>query len=113
MSKTELASQVASTLAAGAPKLEKLKKACKDLEAVFVKDLLTIMSKSNPKSQFGNAPGAEIYEDMFHQAVAESAAKKGSFGLGQSLYRTLAPSVLRAAAQPQSNSDKPSIDLKR
>ena len=76
-------------------KLTKLKKACQDLEAVFLKDLLTVMRRSIPKSQFGNAPGAGIYEDMFDQAIAESASKSGSFGIGEMLYKKMAPAIER------------------
>jgi flagellar protein FlgJ len=81
-----------------APKLQKLRKASQDVEAVFLKDLLRIMRQSVPKTDLGpQSMGKEIYEDLFDQAIAESASSSGNFGFGETLYQTLKPSVLRAA----------------
>lgn len=101
--------KAAQTLSSAAPKLAKLKKACQDLEAVFLKDLMTVMGKSIPKSSFGNAPGAAIYEDMFNQSVAESASKSGTFGMAKVLYREMAPRVLREAEDDAKRNGQPPL----
>jgi flagellar protein FlgJ len=80
-----------------AAQLEKLKKAAQDVEAVFLKDLLAVMRRSVPKSEIGGSMGAEMYQDMLDQALAESVASQGSFGIGRMLYRQLAPAVGRDA----------------
>ncbi len=82
-----------------APALQKLKRATRDMEALFLKDLLSIMRRSLPKPPFGEAPGKAIYEDLFDGAVADAAAKSGRFGIGAALYQRLSPSVAREAAQ--------------
>lgn len=81
-----------------APKLRRLEKATQDVEAIFLKDLLKAMRRSLPKTDLGGqGMGKEIYEDLMDQALAETASKRGTFGLGNMLYKRLAPSVARAA----------------
>ena len=79
---------------------------------MFLKDLLSVMRRSLPKSPFGDAPGAAIYEDMFDQSIAESASKQGSFGIGQALYQKLAPSVTRDSARLRDANSNNNLDLR-
>ncbi len=90
-------SAAAESAARAAPKLRELRKASQDIEGVFVKDLLAIMRRSLPKGMLGDAPGKEIFEDMLDQALADSAAKTGTFGIGKLLYQQLSPAVLKGA----------------
>ena len=78
-------------LAEAAPKLEALKKATQGVEAIFMKDLLSAMQKGIHKSTL---PGGEIYQDLFNQAVADSAGKRGALGIANLLYRQLSPKVI-------------------
>lgn len=113
MSQINLIADAVQKAASAQPQLKKLKKACQDMEAVFLKNLLATMRRSLPKSPFGDAPGAEIYEDMFDQAIAESGAKNGSFGIGKMLYKTMAPSVMREAGSRRPNDSKTeTLDLR-
>jgi Rod binding domain-containing protein len=93
------------------PKLDQLKKATQDVEAIFVKDLISAMRRAVPKSEVGTGFGSEIYEDMFDLALAQSAGKTGSMGIGKMIYRTMSPAViaqektrlLLQAAQPETD----------
>jgi Rod binding domain-containing protein len=78
------------------PMLKKLKEATNSFESVFVKQLLAEMRKSSPKVQFGETLGAEMYEDMMDQAVADAAVQKESIGIGRMLYDQFAPVAARA-----------------
>lgn len=81
-----------------APKLEKLKKAAQDVEAVFLKDLIAEMQKGMKKTTFGDSTGSEIYQDMFNDTLAQAASKAGNFGIGKVLYRQFAKDVVRQEA---------------
>ena len=81
------------------PQLDKLNKATKQVEAIFLKDLLGQMRKNTfGKGLFGNTPGASMYEDMLNDAIAQSAAETGSFGVAKSLNQQFKRDVIRAAA---------------
>ena len=81
--------------ATAAPKLQRLMRATKDVEAIFLQDLLRIMRRSVPKSSLGDSIGKGVYEDLFDQALAQGASQSGSFGIGKLLYERLEPLVLR------------------
>lgn len=82
-----------------APTVAKLKKATSDLEGVFVKDLISVMRRSIPKTGFGQGYGTEIYDDLFNQAIADSVAKRGTFGFGSMLFRQVAPAAFAQEVQ--------------
>lgn len=85
---------------AGTPVAAKLKKATQDMEAIFVKDLLAAMRKTAPKQSFGGSSlGGDMYQDLFDQAIAEASSRNGSLGVGQSIYRQMAPVAVRTAIQ--------------
>lgn len=92
-------------LKAAQPKLEQLKKATNNIEAIFIKDLLNQMQKTMGKSAFGEVPGAGIYQDLMNQALAESAGKRGMLGISKMLFEQLSPKVMaEAEAQQRLNS---------
>lgn len=78
------------------PELAKLKKATDGFEAVFLKKLFSQMRSSVKETQFGQTFGKEIYNDMFDEAMANAAAKSKTLGMGDMLYRQMAPKVIRS-----------------
>lgn len=69
---------------------EKLRKACMDFEAIFLRMMYKQMRQSIPKS--GLIPesfSSETFEDMFDEKVVDEIVKGRGIGLGESLYRTL------------------------
>lgn len=104
----------ASALAQAGPKLQKLRRAVQDVEAVFLKDLIGAMRRSVPKSDVGQSFGNGIYTDMFDQAMAQDLSRSGSMGIANVLYRRLSKAVLdqeKALAQLQAHG--PETDTKR
>ena len=81
------------------PQMRKLKEASRQIEGMFVKDLLTQMEKGASKSLFGKGPGAAIYQDMFTQAIADSVSKGGHFGIGNTLEKQFTKDVYKIELQ--------------
>ncbi|MBN9503541.1 MAG: hypothetical protein BGO01_19495 [Armatimonadetes bacterium 55-13] len=79
--------------------LKELKKATQGFESIFLKKLFTELRSTVKDSQFGQGLGKDIYEDMFTQALADSAAKSNSLGMGQILYKQFAPRIVDQARQ--------------
>lgn len=46
---------------------------------------------------FGEGAGADIYQDLMDQSVADSVGKTGSLGISQLLYKQMAPRILAQA----------------
>lgn len=72
-------------------RLAKLKKACADLESIFVNTLLSTMHRSVPKG--GAVPqsaGSGLYESMFDQQLAVTLSKGQGLGLGQAVFNQMA-----------------------
>jgi Rod binding domain-containing protein len=86
-----------------APKMQKLRAATQGVESIFLKDLLSIMRRSIPKSDSPMSVAMPIYEDMMDQSLADTASKTGSFGIGTMLYKQLAPAFLRQLLSNSSN----------
>jgi Rod binding domain-containing protein len=89
--------QAISAAERAVPQLKKLHQAAQQMEALFVKDLLTEMQKGSKEGMFGNMPGSEIYQDMFTQSIADQVAKSGSFGFAKTLEQQVTKDVLREA----------------
>lgn len=68
-----------------------LMKAAQGFESYFVDEMLKEMRKTVPKDElFGDGADEEdIFQDMSDQAVADSMAKTGSFGIANMLYSQL------------------------
>lgn len=75
--------------------LNKLDKATKDVEAVFVKDL---MKRLTPKGAFGTGMMADFLQDQFQTALADRIGDTGSFGIAKMLNTNLRDSLLRQEA---------------
>jgi Rod binding domain-containing protein len=76
-------------------KLGSLKQATQGIETLFLKQLLGVMRSSSQGSLFGDSSASKMYQDMFDDALAQQAGKRGSFGVGDLLYRQMAPKVAR------------------
>ena len=75
---------------AAAKEKEKLKKACKDFEALFVNQLMKEMRKTVKKSGFIDGGNAEkIFQSMLDEKYAEAIADSGNMGLADMMYRQI------------------------
>ncbi|MFQ3620605.1 MAG: rod-binding protein [Spirochaetales bacterium] len=71
---------------------EKLKAACQDFEAIFIKMVLNSMQKTIDRSNLIERNlGQEIFEDMLYTEYAKVMSRRGSIGIADLLYRQLAP----------------------
>lgn len=72
---------------------EKLRKACKDMEAVFINIMLTQMRNTVPKSSlFDNSNQQEIFQSMLDKELSTTMSKAGGIGLAGMIYRQLSVS---------------------
>ena len=83
-----------TTPAADTVKEAKLRKSCKDFEAIIIKQMLTTMRKSVPKSGlFNNSFSDDIYQSMSDEELAKNLAHTKGMGLGDVLYRQLSGQI--------------------
>ena len=76
----------------------KLRKAAKDLEGVFVSELLKAMRETVPKDGLTNGGmGEDIFTSMLDQHLAPQVGNGWEGGVGEALYRQLRGNL---AAQP-------------
>jgi Rod binding domain-containing protein len=92
------------------PELERLRNSVQDVEAMFLKDMLTAMRKSLPKSDMGESMGGDIYKDMLDTEIARSASRRSDLGIGRTLFRALAKGIL-ARPPAQGAPPAPKTDL--
>ena len=72
----------------------KLRESCKDFEAIILKQMLTTMRKSVPKSGlFNNSFADDIYQSMSDDELSKNLAQKKGMGLGDALYRQLSSQI--------------------
>ena len=68
----------------------KLKDACRDFEALFIKQMLDTMRKTVNKSGMLDGGMAEdVFEDMLYDEYSKSMADTGSFGIARLMYSEL------------------------
>lgn len=95
------------------PKLEKLRQATKDIEALFFKDMLSAMRKTVPDNNIGMSYGGDIYQDLFDNALSKTASSTGSFGLGDLLYKNMEKAVIaQEKARIDIEAEKPTTENK-
>jgi peptidoglycan hydrolase FlgJ len=69
---------------------DKIKQACSDFEAIFIKMMLDSMRKTVEKTSILDGGMAEeIFEDMIYDEYAKKMSKTGDFGLKDILYKQL------------------------
>ena len=79
---------------------KKLKKACSDLEAVFVNMMFSQMRNTVQKSDlFGGGYAEDMYEDMLYDKYSEEASKNNGTGLGDMLYRQLSKNMKKESEE--------------
>lgn len=79
-----------SSVSADTIKEKKLRQACADFEAILVKQMLSIMRESIPKSElFDGGFQEEIYQSMYDQEIAKKIAYGKGIGVGEALYRQI------------------------
>ncbi len=72
----------------------KLQKACKDFEAIFLKQMLTTMRKSIPKSGlFNDGFANDMYQSMADDQLAKDLSHEKGMGIGDVLYRQLSGQI--------------------
>lgn len=70
----------------------KLKKACQDMESVFLNMMMTSMRATVPKdSLLGESNEDDIMKSMLDTELSKSMAQAGGVGIASLLYRQLSP----------------------
>jgi flagellar protein FlgJ len=79
---------------AGVKKNPRLYKACREFEAIYIKQMLNVMRKTVDRSGLLDGGFAqEVFEDMLYDEYAKKMAEHAGFGLSDSLYRQLSTYV--------------------
>lgn len=69
---------------------KKLRDACRDFEAILIKQMLDSMRKTVPEnSMIKENQGEKIFEDMLYQEYATSMADTGSLGISDIMYQQM------------------------
>lgn len=77
-------------LTASAERARRLKKACEDMESLFVHQLIKEMRATIPKSDlFGKSQAQDIYTGMLDGRLAQEIAQNRGLGLSTLLMRQL------------------------
>lgn len=70
----------------------RLRRACAELEGVFLNELLKLMRESVPEGGVvSGGAGEEIFTSLLDQSIAVQAAARIERGLGAALYRSFRP----------------------
>lgn len=83
--------------AKAAPELAKLRKAAVGVETMFLKDLLSVMRKSVPKTNLGKDSGGQMFRDLHDQTLAETVGKAGAMGFSAMLEKSFGQAVIKNA----------------
>ena len=83
---------------------QRLKRAARQLEGVFVQQLFKAMRETVPAGELGRGgSGEEMFTGLMDQQLADSAAPGTERGLGAALYRQLRARI----AAPAQTSEQP------
>ena len=75
---------------------KKLKEACKQFEAYFIKQMFKEMRKTIPENDFlEKSHGRNIFEDMLDEEYANEASEGRGIGLSQALYKQLSKDIIK------------------
>ena len=69
---------------------EKLKKACTELEALFMSQMLKSMRQTIPQTGFlGKELGEDVYQGLMDQELSQKLSQSKGLGLGKVIYRQM------------------------
>ena len=75
---------------AGNAEMAKLKQACQDFEAIFIKQMLDSMKKTVNKSELTKKNmGEDIFEDMLYDEYAKKMSSTAGLGVGDMMFQQL------------------------
>ncbi|MCX7788317.1 MAG: rod-binding protein [Spirochaetes bacterium] len=75
---------------------KKLKEACQDFEAIFIKQMLDGMRKTVPRTELlERTLGEEIFEDMLYTEYAKVMSRRGSLGIADLLFKQLSTPTIQ------------------
>ena len=85
----------------------KLRKACQEMEGVFLNMLLKSMRSTIPKTELGGSTlQQDTMQSMFDMETTRNMAAGGGTGLADMMYRNLTRQSLAAATPPPAISSK-------
>jgi flagellar protein FlgJ len=68
----------------------KLEEACRDFEAIFIKQMLDAMKNTVQKTNlFGRNMAEDIFEDMLYDEYAKEMSKSTDLGIAEMMYKQL------------------------
>ena len=71
-------------------KKKTLKQLCQDMESIFLYQMIKVMRKSVPESDFlEKGPGEKIFKEMLDEKYSQKMASASTTGLSEMLYRSL------------------------
>ena len=83
-------------------RLNKLKKACREFEAIFISYILKSMRKTTHKSDlFGGGLGSDIYQQIFDEKLAGAMSESNQLKIGDLLYNRYASLIANQQAPPR------------
>ncbi|MBN1699482.1 MAG: rod-binding protein [Spirochaetales bacterium] len=78
----------------GNKKNGKLYKACREFEAIYIKQMLDVMRKTvNKTGLLDGGFAQDVFEDMLYDEYAKKMAENAGFGLSDALYKQLSSYV--------------------
>jgi Rod binding domain-containing protein len=108
-SQTEKMTRLSGELADGNADAQKAAKAALDFEAMMIKQMLSVMTKSlDGEGFFGSSHGADFYNDMFIQQISQNMAKTQSFGLAEQILRQVNPDAIHLLKKDHRSAQNPS-----
>ena len=70
------------------PQVTKLRKASRDFEAIFIRQMFKTMRSTIPgDGMFGKGPAGEIYGGMMDTVIGDVMAERGTLGLADTIFR--------------------------
>lgn len=82
---------------------KRLKESCQEMESVFLNQVLSVMRSTVPANPLlGRSQAEEIFQSMLDQELTKSAAKTGTIGLAEILFKQLKQTLDQ---QPKTSSE--------
>lgn len=87
----------------------RLREAAREIEAVFVQQLLKTMRQASPVGGVLSGTGQRVYQDMMDEQLGRAMAKGGGLGLADMLVRDV---LRRQAGAKNPSSQAPTVPIK-